>query len=172
MSGQPTKLTTFTAGRIINALRSCAYIETAAAFAGIHKDSFYEWLKRGAQAPRGTKAYNDWIEAIEAATAAAGDSAQLGLLTDRRARAPSHFAAFSDSVEKAQAEGEMMALARITKAGGDSWQADAWRLERKFPRRWGRQLRLAADMDEGEELDLSLTIKKPAPWHNPTEEGE
>lgn len=172
MAGRPTKLTAKVAGRIVNALRSVAYIETASAFAGVHKDTFYEWLKKGADGPRNTKAYRAFSEAIDAASAAAGDPAALELLEDLASNSPSACAAFSDAVEKAQAEGEMMALARISRAGTEHWQADAWRLERKFPKRWGRRLALAADLEEGEELDFSLKVKKPAPWQGPTETEE
>lgn len=167
---RPTKLTLFTAARIINALRNCAYVETAVAFAGIHRDTFYEWLKRGAEGPWGTKAYDAWSDEIDKAAAVVGDTAAMALLADRRATAPAHFAAFSDTIEKAQAQGEILALGRISRAGGEHWQADAWRLERKFPRRWGRRLALGADLEEGEELDLSLTIRKPAAWPVPEKE--
>lgn len=44
---------------------------------------------------------------------------------------------FLHAVEKASAEAELFDLAAIAKA--DDWKARAWRLERKYPRRWGRQ---------------------------------
>lgn len=47
---------------------------------------------------------------------------------------------FSESVEKAMAEAEMIDVARINKAAQDGvWQAAAWRLERKHPDRWGKK---------------------------------
>ena len=44
---------------------------------------------------------------------------------------------FSDSVKKAIAEAEIRDLEEIRK--NDSWQSKAWRLERRFPDRWGNR---------------------------------
>ena len=50
--------------------------------------------------------------------------------------------AFSEAVEKALADSEARDVALIAKAAADGqWQAAAWRLERKFPERWGRRER-------------------------------
>lgn len=49
------------------------------------------------------------------------------------------FRDFSDAIEKAQAESEVRDLRYIGQAAAaGSWQAAAWRLEQKFPKRWGR----------------------------------
>ena len=46
---------------------------------------------------------------------------------------------FVDAVEKAMADAEARDVALIGKAAADgTWQASAWRLERKYPDRWGR----------------------------------
>lgn len=46
---------------------------------------------------------------------------------------------FLNAVREAQAKSESRGLMLIEKAaGGGQWQAAAWRLERKFPKRWGR----------------------------------
>src|SRR5207237_775595 len=47
---------------------------------------------------------------------------------------------FRDGVEKALAEAEIRDVMNITKAAEKNWQASAWRLERKFPGRWGRKV--------------------------------
>lgn len=50
------------------------------------------------------------------------------------------FIKFSHSVKKAMAESEMLGIARIQKAGADgAWQAEAWRLERRFAERWAKK---------------------------------
>ena len=54
---------------------------------------------------------------------------------------------FSDALKRAEGRAEAAALVRIRKAGQTSWQADAWYLERKMPRKWGRWDRV--DMTEG-----------------------
>ncbi|MFS8631315.1 MAG: hypothetical protein LOD92_09215, partial [Bacillales bacterium] len=86
-----------------DAIRMGAYIETAAAYAGINKSTLYDWMRRGARAKSGK------------------------------------YKEFSNAIEKALAESEMRDLAVIAKASQENWQAAAWRLERKFPDRWGRR---------------------------------
>lgn len=101
--GRPEKLTPELQQKIVDAIRMGAYIETAAAYAGINKSTLYDWMKRGARAKSGK------------------------------------YKEFSNAVEKALAESEMRDLAVIAKASRENWQAAAWRLERKFPDRWGRR---------------------------------
>jgi hypothetical protein len=79
------------------------YMETAAAFAGVHKSTLYEWLKKGAKSKSGI------------------------------------YKEFSDAVKKALAEAEVRDVAIISQAAKESWQASAWRLERKFPDKWGKK---------------------------------
>lgn len=104
--GRPSKLTPELQARICEAIRAGNYIETAAAYAGVHKATLYDWLKRGANANAGK------------------------------------FREFSDAVEKALADAEARDVALIAKAATEHWQAAAWRLERKFPDKWGRRQRL------------------------------
>ena len=87
---------------ILTAIRAGNYVETAVAFAGISKSTFYAWLKAGARSKSG----------------------------------PYH--EFSDAVKRALAEAEVNDVELIAKAATRNWQAAAWRLERKFPKRWGR----------------------------------
>lgn len=59
----------------------------------------------------------------------------------------------SDAVKKALAESEARDLAVIDKAAQEGeWTAAAWRLERKFPSKWGRQSKVQLEhtgMDGG-----------------------
>ena len=57
-----------------------------------------------------------------------------------------------EQVEKAQAEAEARDVAIIAKAAGADWRAAAWRLERRFPRKYGPRVQLAIQ----EELDAVL----------------
>jgi hypothetical protein len=50
------------------------------------------------------------------------------------------FAKFTDALKAAWAESEARDVVGI--GDSDQWQAKAWRLERKFPDRWGRKERL------------------------------
>ena len=111
-AGRPTKLTPELQEKIVTAVRGGNYIETAAAYAGVSKDTLYAWLKRGARATHPNSPY-------------------------RR---------FSDAIEKALAEAEMRDVLIIGKAAEEQWQAAAWRLERKFADRWGRQVQVKQEL--------------------------
>lgn len=100
---RPTKLDQDASDRICTAIKGGNYIETAAAVAGIHKDTLYTWLKRGRNEDEGM------------------------------------FRDFVDAVDEALAVAEKNALKVIEDASADHWQAAAWRLERRFPERWGRK---------------------------------
>lgn len=89
--------------KILQAVQSGNYLETAAAYAGIDKTTLYDWLRRGVREKTGP------------------------------------FADFSHAVQKALADAEVRDVARIAKAAQAIWQASAWRLERKFPDKWGRR---------------------------------
>jgi hypothetical protein len=84
---------------------------------------------------------------LETAAAMAGvhKSTVFGWL--RKGRDPDNiepsYKAFVVSVDKAQARVEVNLLARLDRAAQlGAWQADTWRLERKFPDRWGRRERV------------------------------
>ena len=115
---RPTKLNADTHKRIVSAIRAGNYIETAAAYAGIHKSTLYDWLKRG-----------------EREKQRVAKNPRYRIKKDEQ-----QFVAFSDAVEKALAEAEVRDVAIIGKAAEEYWQAAAWRLERKFPHKWGRKV--------------------------------
>lgn len=89
------------------AIRQGATLETAAAYAGIPRRTFHDWLQRGRQ-PKARDPYKGFALAVEDALA--------------------HF--------------EVSAVAQIAKAGAEEWQASAWRLERRFPDKYGRRTRV------------------------------
>lgn len=124
---RPTKLNFDTHNKIITAIRAGNYIETAAAYAGVNKSTLYEWLKRG-----------------EREKQRVAENSRYGI---RKSEEP--YVEFSNAVEKALAEAEIRDVAIIAKAAQEQWQAAAWRLERKFPDRWGRKdkVDLSADKD-------------------------
>ncbi len=52
----------------------------------------------------------------------------------------------SDAVKRAMADAEMRDLDVIDNAAQQGqWQAAAWRLERKYPQKWGRQAKLQSE---------------------------
>lgn len=138
--GRPRELTKQIIEDVANALRAGAYIETAVALSGIHKDTFYSWLKRG--------------KAFQEAEEPNMDDALCG--------------AFSDAVRLAMAQAEMRDILVIDRAANGideqydrrpdgtlvldergrpvllrkeraaDWSAAAWRLERKYPKKWAK----------------------------------
>lgn len=115
--GRPTKLTDELQEKIITAIRGGCYVETAVVYAGINKDTFYAWLRRGAAE-------------LERVNRNARNRVRI---------AEQPYIEFSDAVMQAQAETEMIDITRVGLAGREDWRAAAWRLERKFPDRWGRR---------------------------------
>ena len=102
--GRPTKFTPEVTSKILAAIRAGNYIETAAAWAGVNKDTLYDWLKQGSAQDTGK------------------------------------FKEFSDAVGEALAHAEITDVNHVGKAAqnGD-WRAAAWRLERRNPKKWGKQ---------------------------------
>lgn len=82
---------------------------------------------------------------IETAAAVCGISkSTLYLWLKRGARSKKGiYRDFSDAVIKAQGLAEARDVSIITKAASDDWKAAAWRLERKFPNKWGRRINIA-----------------------------
>lgn len=65
---------------------------------------------------------------------------------------------FSDDVKKAEATMATNALRKIEQAANDgSWQAAAWKLERRFPHEYGRTVQ-----EHTGEQSLNITIMKRA----------
>lgn len=75
--GRPQKLNDEIQQEIVNAIRVGAYLETAAACAGIHKDTLNDWLRKGAQqkAERKHGRHRDFSVAVAQAAAHAELSA-------------------------------------------------------------------------------------------------
>lgn len=144
--GRPTKLTQELQDKLVTVIKAGNYIETACAYVGIDKSTFYDWLKRGAR---------------EKQRLAQNPRARI-----RKKEEP--YVEFSNAVEKALAEAEVRDVAIIGKAATENWQAAAWRLERKFPERWGRKDRFALEhtgkdggpIETSHKLDLSKLTDK------------
>lgn len=114
---RPTKLNDTVQAKVVNAIKAGNYIETAAAYAGINKSTLYDWLKRGEREKQRLEKNPRY----------------------RTLKSEEKFVKFSNAVEKALAESEMRDVLTIGKAAESQWQAAAWRLERKFPARWGKK---------------------------------
>ena len=123
---RPSKLDRETQQRICDAIAAGNYMETAALYAGVCKDTLYQWLKRGRSGKKGDKRY----------------------------------AEFARVVDEALARSEVRDVALIAKAAEQHWQAAAWRLERRYPARWGRrdQVRHEHDTPDGQPFPVRLDL--------------
>jgi hypothetical protein len=124
--GRPSKLTHETHAQIVKVVRAGNYLEVAAAYAGISKQSLSVWMRRGAR------------------------EARKGMETP--------YAEFSRAITEALAAAEIDDVLRIGQAALTQWQAAAWRLERKFPDRWGRW-RLGAEAASGSADETAAAIR-------------
>lgn len=69
----------------------------------------------------------------------------------------SKYGEFREAVENAKAAAEVMDVALIDQAAKDgSWQAAAWKLERKFPHKWGRVQRTEISGPEGQPVKVEI----------------
>lgn len=127
-----TKLTPETRERILEALSSGVPPEVAAAYAGVVRSTFNDWLSKG--------------RAVIAN--ANGDLADV-LKRDE-------YAQFAMEVEEALARFVVGNMAEITTAGRarseGEWQALGWQLERRFPQWFGRKTRHEVSGPDGQPI--------------------
>jgi len=167
-AGRPSKLTPEVQETICRAIRRGCYIETAAALGGIHKDTFYEWLKRGNRQSKGK--YREFSDAVKKALAEAEsrelkiiDKAAQGytVVKTKRVEHP------DGKVEETHEESHRF-----------NWQAAAWKLERCFPDRWTRRLTVSSgDEDQNEQptelvREMDALTFPPGPEPAEAEPGE
>lgn len=131
--GRPTKLNDELKEEILKVIRSGNYIETACAYAGIEKKTLYNWMKRG----------RSELERLDKNPRA------------KMKKAEAIYVDFLHSIQKALAHAEIRDVAIIGKAAEESWQASAWRLERKFPDRWGRKDKVTQEINHSGEINQS-----------------
>lgn len=118
-----TQFTEAVRATVLGAIRSGNYRSVACAKAGIHRDTLSGWEQR---AKEGEQPYKDFVDELHQAEAEAEDK----LVSEVRNAQP----------------------ALVGVSGPDLWQARAWFLERRFPKRWGLRVRAAVS----EELDALL----------------
>lgn len=68
---------------------------------------------------------------------------------------------FAKDVSEALSIAEMRDLATIQKASVEQWQAAAWRLERRYPKRWGRKFEAKATVALPEGTALEFPSRMP-----------
>ena len=116
-----SKLTQQVIDKICEAVKRGAYLTHAAAYAGVGAEVVSEWKKAGEQL----------------AKAIADDPSLEPHLTEYQ----SLQIEFAQRILEAEGEGTFTMLDAITRAAeAGQWAAAAWRLERRYPREYGRQI--------------------------------
>lgn len=73
----------------------------------------------------------------------------------------SPYVEFVEALDSAMAEGEMRDIARVDQGADKDWRASAFKLERRFPDRWGEKKEIAATVGFRPMLDPSkLTLEE------------
>ena len=68
---------------------------------------------------------------------------------------------FRESIERAEAEAEVVAIARIRQAADNGdWKAAGWYLERKHGERWGRNDKLRQEITGANGAPVALSIEE------------
>jgi len=70
------------------------------------------------------------------------------------------------AVRTAEGIAEASAVTRIRQHGAKTWQAEAWFLERRFPRKWGRWEREEPSQASVQKRKLTLRLVTPEPDAN------
>jgi transposase len=149
--GTSPKLTEELIEEIVLLLKRGAYIESAAAACGISKDSFYRWLKKGKRDVN-CSLEKKLSDAVIKALAEA-ELRDLDIIDKAAHGTPDKLATDDEGNLILDSQGRPV----ITEYGlAPNWKASAWRLERKFPERWGRKTSVA--MKETEESSRSIEV--------------
>lgn len=141
MARSRTALSPAVTERIVEVVRAGNYVGVAAQAAGIHRATYYSWMRRG-----------------EEASEARGRGEPLS---------PDDvpFADFFDQVIEAEALAEIDAVAAVREAKG-GWQAHMTYLERRFSERWrrmdGTRVGRQEQREESFEQALARLEKEPA----------
>jgi len=135
---RPTKLNDDLQKKIVDCVKAGNYIETASALAGINKSTLYDWLKRGEREKQRVAKNNRY----------------------RVRKDEKKFVKFSNAIQKALAESEVRDLTNITRASERNWQASAWKLERKFPDRWGKKTSHEVTGKDGGAIEIEDARRK------------
>lgn len=120
-----------------------ATYELAAQYGGISYVTFNTWQKRGQKE----------LERVEAAGKGAAIREKERLFVD-----------FYRATKKAEAEAAIMWLALIEKAANEgTWQAAAWKLERRYPHRYGKTVTEHHGSGPGQAIPITFIAVPPKP---------
>jgi transposase len=143
--GSHPKLTIELVEEISLSIRRGCYIESAAALAEISKDTFYRWL-RNAKKDSATDLESLLSDAVLKSMAEA-EMKDIEVIDKAANGCPDKLALDENGNLILDSQGNPIILEYGLPP---NWKAAAWRLERKFPERWGSTKKIRADitMDE------------------------
>ena len=131
-----TKLTPETHAKIVKFVRGGVYLETACAAAGIGTQTMRDWMKRGQAKPKSI--YGKFAADIEEALGA--DEARTVLTHEQLS------AASVEGKGRCQDCGATVTV-MVPVPGNVQLNALQWKLERKFPKRYGNRLRVTQEVE-------------------------
>jgi hypothetical protein len=114
--GRPLILSPAVVEEVRRLLPTVLYLESVGDYLGITHATWGNWLRRGRKEHNRLQRYPG----------------------EEPSEAESLYLEFFAAVKKGLAEGQIADAATIKRAAAKHWQAAAWRLERRFPERWGR----------------------------------
>lgn len=123
---RPTKLTPEVEERLVYAISVGGSYKAACQYAGISYQTFLNWRKRVRE----------------------GAVRQDGERCRETEEGNERFVELFDHINKAEGDAAIVWLVRIEKAAKRDWKAAAWKLERRFPREYGRYALASSDPDE------------------------
>ncbi|MFA6236757.1 MAG: hypothetical protein WC635_05460 [Bacteriovorax sp.] len=146
------KLTTELITELATAIKAGSNIETAVAYCGISKDTFYRWL-RDAKKKEASDLHLELSYALERAFAEA--NTRLLLIIDQAAMGtPESYELNADgSIKKDDFGFPVVEKYKIL----PNWRAAAWRLERRHPETWGKNAKGINSQIYGEDEEQDFT---------------
>ncbi|MFB3786679.1 MAG: hypothetical protein ACE15F_09935 [bacterium] len=152
--GAGIKLTAEAQDIIVTAIRCGNYLETAAACAGIHRDTLHSWIRKGATAPEGDcyRIFSDLV--YKALAQSEGEAVEFirqageehGVTRTRTTVKP----LLDNGRPVLDVDGKPVLITEETteQFTETDWRALAWLLERRFSKRWGRREYLESTITE------------------------
>lgn len=154
--GTTPKLTDKLIQELTLLLKRGAYVESAAAACGISKDTLYRWLKKGKR-DENQSLEKKLSDAVMIAMAEA-EMKDLEVIDKAAQGSPDKF--LTDENGKLILDGRGKPI--IEEFGlTPNWKASAWRLERKFPERWGRKSGTRDQLEESESKSIEIVFVTP-----------
>jgi hypothetical protein len=158
LMGRPTSLTPEVADKVVSAIRSGAYTEVAAQYAGVAQSTFFLWKAKGKRDLEEREAgdYPSIAHADE-------DHKHEWSLDDGKCWCGhTRYSEFLERIKEAEASSEMHAVLKVRAAFDDNWQAAMTYLERRYPQRWRRRSSVEVDDKPAEREPEAAEVEMPA----------